>query len=98
MACNKSNRAKRFEMNMMLKDLLPVTRDSYGAIERQYGAHNYKPFDVVLTRGRGVWVWDVDGRRYIDCLAAYSAVNQGHYHTRIFEALTKQDEKIVVPM
>jgi hypothetical protein len=44
-------------MNMMLKDLLPVTRDSYGAIERQYGAHNYKPFDVVLTRGRGVWVW-----------------------------------------
>ena len=50
-------------MNMMLKDLPPATRDSYRALERQYGARNYKPFEVVLTRGLGVWVWDVDGRR-----------------------------------
>ena len=45
-------------------------------LEAQYGALNYRPLDVVLTRGQGVWVWDVDGKRYLDCLAAYSAVNQ----------------------
>ena len=77
-------------MNMMLKDLPPATRDSYGVLEHQYGARNYKPFDVVVTRGRGVWVWDIDGRRYLDCLAAYSAVNQGHCHPRILAALTEQ--------
>ena len=48
--------------------------------EWRLGAHNYKPLDVVLSRGRGVWVWDIDGNRYLDCLAAYSAVNQGHCH------------------
>ena len=48
------------------------------ALEDRYGAHNYLPLDVVLTRGEGVWVWDVDGNRYMDCLSAYSAVNQGH--------------------
>ena len=58
-------------MNVMLKGLLPAARDGYRALERQYGAHNYKPFDVVLTRGLGVWVWDIDGRRYLDCLSAY---------------------------
>ena len=83
-------------MNVMLKDLPPATRDSYGALERQYGAHNYKPFDVVLTRGRGVWVWDTDGRRYLDCLAAYSAVNQGHCHPRILAALTKQASRLAI--
>ena len=46
------------------------------ALEERYGAHNYRPLDVVIARGDGVWVWDVDGRRYLDCLAAYSAVNQ----------------------
>jgi ornithine--oxo-acid transaminase len=83
-------------MNIMLKDLPLVRRDSYDAIERQYGARNYKPFDVVLTRGLGVWVWDIDGRRYLDCLSAYSAVNQGHCHPRILAALTEQASRLAI--
>ncbi|NJD59613.1 MAG: aminotransferase class III-fold pyridoxal phosphate-dependent enzyme, partial [Anaerolineae bacterium] len=50
----------------------------YIQLEEQYGAHNYHPLDVVLTRGEGVWVYDVDGKRYLDCLSSYSAINQGH--------------------
>src|SRR5215468_801981 len=83
-------------MNMMLKNLPPAARDSYRDLERQYGARNYKPFDVVLTRGLGVWVWDIDGRRYLDCLSAYSAVNQGHSHPRILAALTKQASRLAI--
>ena len=45
-------------------------------LEESYGAHNYRPLDVVLTRGQGIWLWDVDGKKYLDCLSAYSAVNQ----------------------
>ena len=52
------------------------------AIEEQYGAHNYHPLDVVIERAEGVWVYDVEGRRYLDCLSAYSAVNQGHARAR----------------
>lgn len=59
-------------------------------IEADLGAHKYNPLDVVLTRGEGVWVWDTDGKRYLDCLAAYSAVNQGHCHPGIREALIEQ--------
>ena len=66
------------------------------AIEEQYGAHNYHPLDVVITRGEGVWVWDVDGRRYLDCLAAYSAVNQGHCNPRILEAFTQQAHRVTL--
>jgi ornithine--oxo-acid transaminase len=65
-------------------------------IERRLGAHNYKPLDVVLTRGEGVWVEDIDGRRYLDCLAAYSAVNQGHCHPRILKALTDQAARLTL--
>jgi ornithine--oxo-acid transaminase len=83
-------------MNMMLKDPPATTRASYGVLERQYGARNYQPFDVVLTRGLGVWVWDVDGRRYLDCLSAYSAVNQGHCHPRILAALTEQASRLAI--
>ncbi len=64
--------------------------------EARYGAANYKPLDVVLTRGSGVWVWDVDGRRYLDCLSAYSAVNQGHCHPRILAALTEQAGRLTL--
>ena len=60
------------------------------ALEDRYGAHNYHPLDVVITKGEGAWVWDVEGNRYLDCLAAYSAVNQGHCHPRIVKALTDQ--------
>lgn len=59
-------------------------------LEDRHGAHNYHPLDVVLTRGEGVWVWDVEGNRYMDCLSAYSAVNQGHAHPRILAAMVEQ--------
>jgi len=62
----------------------------YIALEDQYGAHNYKPLDVVLSRGEGVWVWDADGNRYMDCLSAYSAGNQGHCHKKIMQTLVDQ--------
>lgn len=66
----------------------------YLEIERKLGANNYKPLDVVLNRGEGIWVWDVDGKRYMDCLSAYSAVNQGHCHPEIVKALTEQAGKL----
>ena len=65
-------------------------------LEQTYGAHNYKPLDVVLSKGRGVWVWDVDGRRYLDCLSAYSAVNQGHCHPKIVSALVEQAQQLTL--
>jgi ornithine--oxo-acid transaminase len=63
-------------------------------LEDRFGAHNYHPLDVVLSRGEGIWVWDVDGNRYMDCLSAYSAVNQGHAHPRILRALVEQAERL----
>ena len=63
-------------------------------IEEQYSAHNYKPLDVILERGSGVWVWDIEGNRYMDCLSAYSAVNQGHGHPRILKALVEQAKRL----
>jgi ornithine--oxo-acid transaminase len=64
------------------------------ALEERFGAHNYKPLDVVLTRGERVWVWDVEGRRYMDCLSAYSAVNQGHCHPVIQRAMVDQAARL----
>jgi ornithine--oxo-acid transaminase len=66
----------------------------YIQMEDQYNAHNYKPLDVVLERGSGVWVWDVDGNRYLDFLSAYSAVNQGHAHPRILKAMVEQAARL----
>jgi ornithine--oxo-acid transaminase len=65
-------------------------------IETRLGAHNYHPIDVVLTRGEGVWVWDTEGNRYLDCLSAYSAVNQGHCHPRIRQAMIDQAGKLTL--
>ena len=97
---HRGENAKRSKMIMtadtMLRDPPPPMRDSYHALEREYGARNYKPFDVVLTRGLGVWLWDVDGRRYLDCLSAYSAVNQGHSHPRILAALAEQASRLAI--
>lgn len=66
------------------------------ALAETYGAHNYHPLPVVLSKGEGVWVTDVDGKRYIDCLSAYSAVNQGHRHPKIIKALVEQAGKITL--
>src|SRR6201995_28723 len=68
----------------------------YLAIEHRLGAHNYKPLDVVLARGEGVYVWDTDGNRYMDCLSAYSAVNQGHCHPKILAAMVEQAKKLTL--
>src|SRR5690606_10626773 len=66
------------------------------ALEALYGARNYKPLDVVLTRGQGVHVWDVEGNRYLDCLSAYSAVNQGHCHPKILAAMVEQAGRLTL--
>ena len=68
----------------------------YIQLEEQYGAKNYKPLDVVVERASGVWVYDVEGRRYLDCLAAYSAVNQGHCHPKILSAMIEQAHKVTL--
>jgi ornithine--oxo-acid transaminase len=73
-------------------------RDSkyFMELENTYGAHNYHPIPVVISRAEGVWVWDPEGRKYMDCLAAYSAVNQGHRHPRIVDALVEQAGRVTL--
>jgi ornithine--oxo-acid transaminase len=73
-----------------------MKNQDYIDLEDRYGAHNYKPLDVVLTRGEGVWVYDVEGKRYLDCLSAYSALNQGHVHPKILAAMQDQLQKITL--
>lgn len=70
--------------------------EEFVELESKYGAHNYRPLDVVIERAEGVWVYDVEGKKYLDCLAAYSAVNQGHCHPKIVEALTEQAQKVTL--
>ncbi|QTA89749.1 ornithine--oxo-acid transaminase [Desulfonema magnum] len=71
------------------------TKD-YISLEDEFGARNYKPLDVVLNRGKGIWVWDVEGNKYLDFLSAYSAVNQGHCHPEIMRAMTEQAKKLTL--
>src|SRR5580700_9666363 len=66
------------------------------ATEARFGAQNYEPLGVVLSRGEGVWVWDTQGNRYLDCLSAYSAVNQGHCHPKIREAMIRQASRLTL--
>jgi ornithine--oxo-acid transaminase len=66
-------------------------------LEERYAAHNYEPLPVVLTRGLGAHLWDVDGRRYIDMMSAYSAGSHGHAHPRILTALESQSRRLAVP-
>jgi len=73
-----------------------MNSQTYIDLENQYGAHNYKPLDVVISQANGVWVEDVDGKKYLDCLAAYSAVNQGHCHLKIIQALVEQAGKVTL--
>ncbi len=68
----------------------------YIALEEQYGAHNYHPLDVVIHKAKGVWVYDVEGKRYLDCLSAYSALNQGHCHPKIAKALADQARRVTL--
>jgi ornithine--oxo-acid transaminase len=70
--------------------------DRFIELEERHGAHNYHPLDVVIAKAEGAWVWDVEGKRYLDFLAAYSAVNQGHCHPRLVEALRAQAEKVTL--
>lgn len=77
-------------------NVVPERAYDYIGTEERFGAHNYQPLDVVLSRGQGVWVWDVDGNRYMDCLAGYSAVNQGHCHPRIRAALLEQSARLTL--
>ncbi len=83
-------------MNLPIFSARPTSTGDFIALEERYGASNYKPLDVVLTRGQGVYVWDVEGRRYLDCLSSYSAVNQGHCHPKILAALTEQAAKLTI--
>lgn len=68
----------------------------YLHLEDKFGAHNYKPLDVVLSRGKGIWIWDVEGNKYLDCLCAYSAVNQGHCHPKIMNAMIEQAKNLTL--
>ncbi len=68
----------------------------YIYLEDKFGAHNYDPLDVVITKGEGVWVYDLDGNRYLDCLSSYSALNQGHVHPKILESLVTQAAKLTL--
>jgi ornithine--oxo-acid transaminase len=70
--------------------------NDYINLEDKFGAHNYHPLDVVISSGQGVWVYDVDGKRYLDCLSAYSALNQGHVHPRILEAMLNQASRLTL--
>jgi ornithine--oxo-acid transaminase len=73
-----------------------MNSNDYIQLEDTYGAHNYRPLDVVLTRGQGIWLWDVDGNKYLDCLSSYSAVNQGHCHPKIMATLKEQAQKLTL--
>lgn len=73
-----------------------ATTQNLIALEEQYGAHNYHPLDIVIDHAKGVWVTDVEGNRFMDCLSAYSAVNQGHCHPTILNALVSQAEKVTL--
>ncbi len=70
--------------------------ERYIEIAEKYGAHNYHPLDVVIEKGEGVWVWDVEGKKYMDMLSAYSALNQGHRHPKVIKALVEQAEKLTL--
>lgn len=74
----------------------PITSEQAISLEEQYGAHNYHPLPVVLAKGEGVYVWDVEGKKYYDFLSAYSAVNQGHCHPKIVNALTEQAQTLTL--
>nr|MBA2761994.1 aminotransferase class III-fold pyridoxal phosphate-dependent enzyme [Segetibacter sp.] len=80
----------------MVTNLLSSKTNLYLQLEEKYSAHNYHPLPVILEKGEGVYLWDVDGKRYYDFLSAYSAVNQGHCHPKIIAALIEQAQKLTL--
>ncbi len=90
----KKPTAKTAKKDMSKPNPLGTKTKSYIAMEERYGAHNYHPLPVVLKKGKGIYVWDVEGKKYFDFLSAYSAVNQGHCHPRIVKALKDQTNKL----
>jgi ornithine--oxo-acid transaminase len=74
----------------------PLSTQDYIQLEDRYGAHNYHPLDIVVDRAEGVWVYDVEGKRYLDCLSAYSSLNQGHCHPKILATLKDQAERVTL--
>ena len=90
----KKPTAKTAKKDMNKPNPLGAKTKSYIAMEERYGAHNYHPLPVVLKKGKGIYVWDVEGKKYFDFLSAYSAVNQGHCHPRIVKALKDQTNKL----
>jgi len=81
---------------MQKKENTLMTTMDYITLEDEYGAKNYHPLDVVLSRGQGIWVWDVEGNKYLDFLSAYSAVNQGHCHPKIVQTLIEQAQRLTL--
>lgn len=75
---------------------MPKSTQDFIALEEKYGAHNYHPLDIVIDRARGVWVYDVEGKKYLDCLSAYSALNQGHCHPKILKTMQEQAAKLTL--
>jgi ornithine--oxo-acid transaminase len=73
-----------------------MKREDFVRLEAEYGARNYEPLEIVVSRGSGVWLWDVDGKKYLDCLAAYGACNQGHCHPRILQTLMEQAPRLTL--
>ncbi|MEK0439890.1 MAG: hypothetical protein RLZZ504_806 [Bacteroidota bacterium] len=91
-----ANNYKQTDNGYYLCVMSSGTSQDFIDLENQYGAHNYHPLPVVLTKGEGVFVWDVEGKRYFDFLSAYSAVNQGHCHPKILKALHDQSQRITL--
>jgi ornithine--oxo-acid transaminase len=87
---------KQFWLNYFLRRIDFMNSKDYIDLEYKFGAHNYQPLDVVLVKGEGVWVYDVEGNKYLDCLSAYSALNQGHVHPKILQAMIDQAQKITL--
>jgi ornithine--oxo-acid transaminase len=83
-------------VTQLMSETMSKSTADYIALEDHYGAHNYHPLDIVISSASGVWLTDVEGRRYLDCLAAYSAVNQGHCHPRIVAAMIEQAHKVTI--
>ena len=83
-------------MTMLVQEEEGSRTKEFIELDETYGAHNYHPLPVVLNRGRGVWVWDVEDKKYIDMLSCYSALNQGHLHPRIVSAAVEQLHRLTL--